>query len=1178
ILEDVRILDAYLGIYFYNSYDNDVWDCNIDTYVAEGIYLFGSMGNRFVHNRVNSADQYTAIRVGRGSYGNEFYSNALYRGGLTIDPMLTYGDYFDLELYTSQYVEISNTYEGRFILYLNGDDLDNQTLTTSYGQIFVVNSRDVRFRDQYVHGVEKGIEVIGSSNVMFTTSRTAYNLDKNVNIYGSNNVVFSAFMSWGSGIGVNVESSSEIEFSGCSFWDEAVGLNGWDVTNLSIYGSKFDNITSSSVNCQSSSRVDIDRSIFSGLGNGVNLDISDNSSIRNCEFEMTYRGIVIRSSDGMEILGNQITETPEEAIFLRYVDMSKIIQNNISDSKHGMIAEYCNDIEYNQNSISKTDIGLALTDCTYAYVYNNSLRNNNIGLNLYRTDFSESRYNLFFRNTDYAIRCTESDSNRFLTNSFIRNKGTDDVYHTFRLQVYDESKINTWFTAKEQGNYYSDKYGPDEDDDGIVDSSYGVAGGTLVDRYPLVHSPVTIISAPRNINTTMGFDFIFIDWEPPLYILDGGIDGYRIFRGTRPDHLLLYYETNDANSEFYDNYVESGIWYYYQVRAYNELGYGDASEIISGFSDNSAPLLEITSPQEEAWMKTGDVLLQWVGTDEDSTIVKYLVRWDDGEWVDVGRETSYLIRGLRENTHVAYVRADNQVGLTNERKVTFHVDVTLPEITFGSPDLVYTNGYVYTVSWNALDKGGKIDRIRYRLNNDPWTAPSLLTSTDVVLKEGRNTFDLEAIDMAGNIASSRLTVYLDQTPPELKGVSPDNGSVSHLSKKEVLFEWTCEDDVSGISSYRLYVNEVQMNLMGTMTSKTIELDEGLSVVQLDALDKAGNKASIEWTVHVDLTGPRIMDYWPKGGNIVVNTPIYVVFSEKMLLGSVSFIVEGASGELAWDENRLSFTLRELLDYGKTYLVKVNGMDLAGNMMGQFSWQFSTSPSGTIKGRVIGSNGRPVFDAIVTIDGGRFTLTDNEGRFSIQVAPGEYTVTVEKDGYEKKTYDLRIYSGEIEDLGTIRIDKEGGILNPTVILAFTISAAVIIISLLIISGVLIYRRRSRKMEFFVVDGETVARRPHLHVELEEDDDDDEEFEIFDYRGAPDYYSMLGVERSASVPEIRRAYRRMAYMYHPDKLQAAGIDMSMHEIHVMMRELNEAKSTLLDPYRKQAYDISLLDREL
>jgi DnaJ-domain-containing protein 1 len=126
---------------------------------------------------------------------------------------------------------------------------------------------------------------------------------------------------------------------------------------------------------------------------------------------------------------------------------------------------------------------------------------------------------------------------------------------------------------------------------------------------------------------------------------------------------------------------------------------------------------------------------------------------------------------------------------------------------------------------------------------------------------------------------------------------------------------------------------------------------------------------------------------------------------------------------------------------------------------------------------------------------------------------------------------------------------------------------------LISILVLLKRRNREMEFYVVDGEEVPKKKTV-VEFDETDYG-EEFEIIDYNGAPDYYSVLGLDMYASNAEIKRAYRNMAYMYHPDKLQAAGIDMDIKEIHVMMRELNEAKDTLMDPYRRQAYDLTLIN---
>ncbi len=61
---------------------------------------------------------------------------------------------------------------------------------------------------------------------------------------------------------------------------------------------------------------------------------------------------------------------------------------------------------------------------------------------------------------------------------------------------------------------------------------------------------------------------------------------------------------------------------------------------------------------------------------------------------------------------------------------------------------------------------------------------------------------------------------------------------------------------------------------------------------------------------------------------------------------------------------------------------------------------------------------------------------------------------------------------------------------------------------------------------------------------------------------DYYQTLGVSRSASADEIKRAYRKLAHQYHPDK---AG-----KETEGKFKEINEAYQVLSDAQKKQTYD--------
>lgn len=63
---------------------------------------------------------------------------------------------------------------------------------------------------------------------------------------------------------------------------------------------------------------------------------------------------------------------------------------------------------------------------------------------------------------------------------------------------------------------------------------------------------------------------------------------------------------------------------------------------------------------------------------------------------------------------------------------------------------------------------------------------------------------------------------------------------------------------------------------------------------------------------------------------------------------------------------------------------------------------------------------------------------------------------------------------------------------------------------------------------------------------------------------DYYKVLGVARDASEKEIKKAYRRLARQYHPDKNQG---DSTAEE---RFKEINEAHEVLTDADKRRKYD--------
>ncbi len=63
---------------------------------------------------------------------------------------------------------------------------------------------------------------------------------------------------------------------------------------------------------------------------------------------------------------------------------------------------------------------------------------------------------------------------------------------------------------------------------------------------------------------------------------------------------------------------------------------------------------------------------------------------------------------------------------------------------------------------------------------------------------------------------------------------------------------------------------------------------------------------------------------------------------------------------------------------------------------------------------------------------------------------------------------------------------------------------------------------------------------------------------------DYYQVLGVSKQAGAEEIKKAYRKLAMEYHPDRNQGNK------EYEARFKEVNEAYEILKDPQKKAAYD--------
>ena len=65
---------------------------------------------------------------------------------------------------------------------------------------------------------------------------------------------------------------------------------------------------------------------------------------------------------------------------------------------------------------------------------------------------------------------------------------------------------------------------------------------------------------------------------------------------------------------------------------------------------------------------------------------------------------------------------------------------------------------------------------------------------------------------------------------------------------------------------------------------------------------------------------------------------------------------------------------------------------------------------------------------------------------------------------------------------------------------------------------------------------------------------------------EYYEILGLKESASTEEIRKAYRKLALHYHPDRNRG---DATAEE---RFKAISEAYAVLTDPDKRKLFDLS------
>ena len=349
-------------------------------------------------------------------------------------------------------------------------------------------------------------------------------------------------------------------------------------------------------------------------------------------------------------------------------------------------------------------------------------------------------------------------------------------------------------------------------------------------------TPLGRPSAP-NLTAAPGCGTVALSWVPPA--LTGGLPvlGYLLDRGTTV--LNIEHMASLGNITGYqDTDVENGTTYLYRIRAFNELGNGSRSEIISA--------VPVGPPSEPRYVQIsagdGQIELEWRAPmgDGGSSIVGYRV-----------------FRGLtegsleRHRTLDPFITTYKDIELTNGVTYKYAVqafnefgDGPLSAIVNGTPlglpgvplalEVEAGDGYV-TLSWVPPEVPGGTEVLRYQIfrgatedslmSMDHTGSGAITTFTDTSLMNGQTFY--YAVCAVNSVGDGPKTPAVEATPLALPDAPGD--LVAEAGNGSVTITWIRPQRNGGadVTHYNIHsgISEDSLDLLHTMAKSTFTYED-----------------------------------------------------------------------------------------------------------------------------------------------------------------------------------------------------------------------------------------------------------------------------------------------------------------------------------------------------------------
>ncbi len=276
------------------------------------------------------------------------------------------------------------------------------------------------------------------------------------------------------------------------------------------------------------------------------------------------------------------------------------------------------------------------------------------------------------------------------------------------------------------------------------------------------------------------------------------------------------------------------------------------------------------------------------------------------------------------------VDEDGDVGTAS---LTIYVDNTPPSAEVISPANGSYVGGTITVIVNATDEHA-LRAAELYLDGSllaSWTEPGQHSYTldTTALADGRHLLAFRALDEAGNEAVLAVFIVVDNTPPDAGFIRPTDG---YLSGSVEVLAYGFDDNLDRLE---LYVDGSPLASWTTAgihsyTFNTTSLPDGPHVLELKAVDKAGNERDVKLSVVVDNTLPTAKIRAPKAGSSLTGEVAVEVFGNDTNFDHMELYIDGAL-VAKWTEPGAHTYRWDTTRHGDgTHVLKLVVVDKAGN--------------------------------------------------------------------------------------------------------------------------------------------------------------------------------------------------------------------------------------------------------